>query len=172
MTPGPGRFSGMDSLHGINYFLDPGYIYVSKRPASIRTVVGSCVSVCLWDQSLKFGGMNHFLHPVTRDPATATPRFGNVATTALVRMMEEAGAERANLVAQIFGGGWPQDAAGKNVGDANVLVAREILKRKGVRVLSEDVGGHMGRKVVFDTASGQSVIIKVHRLRSSDWAAS
>ena len=159
----------MELTRAISYHLEPGYIYVSRRPATVRTVVGSCVAVCLWDKALQYGGMNHFLYPAIREPAHATPQYGNVATAALVQIMEELGCRRDDLVAQIFGGGSPDGARRPTAGDENVRVAHEVLARKGVPVVSEDTGGTMGRKILFDTGTGQSVVIKVHTLRSSDW---
>ncbi len=150
----------------MDYFLEPGHIYFSKRAAVVRTVVGSCVAVCIWDTLLKYGGMNHFLKPSTKDASKATPRYGNVATAALVKMMDEAGCDRRNLVAQILGGACP-----KNSKEAfeNIKVARGILNKKGITILSEDTGGSIGRKVAFDTDTGQVAILKVHKIRDTDW---
>ena len=153
----------------ITYYLEPGYIYFTKRAAAIRTVVGSCVAVSLWDKEMKFGGMNHFIRPVTYDKELATPQYGNVATAALLRVMEEAGCQRENLVAQIFGGGHPEGSSASDIGRKNADVARRVLSRKGVQILSEDVGGNMGWKIIFDTGTGESAIIKVHRIRETDW---
>jgi len=164
----------MDDMNlsgGTEYYLEPGYIYLSKQPTVVRTVLGSCVAVCLWDRNLRYGGMNHFLHPYTYEPEKATPRYGNVATSALVRMMEEAGCQRADIVAQVLGGGHPPAGTGYDVGEENARVARVILKRKGINIVSEDVGGSMGRKLVFDTGTGELVVFKVHSLRESDWFA-
>ncbi len=159
----------MDLTRPINYHLDPGYIYVSSRGATVRTVVGSCVAVCLWDKVLRHGGMNHFLYPVIRDIDKATDQYGNVATAALVKMMEETGCRRVDLLAQILGGASPEGARRPTVGEENVHVARAVLSRKGIAVVSEDTGGIMGRKVLFDMGTGQSVVMKVYTLRSMDW---
>lgn len=159
----------MDLVQSVNYYLEPGYIYFTRRPASVRAVVGSCVAVCLWDRALKYGGMNHFLMPKTRQADDATPKYGNVACAALIQMMEEAGCDRSNLVAQVLGGASPEGAPRPTLGDENVAMAREVLGRKGVTVVSEDVGGSMGRKLVFDTGTGQLVVLKVHKLRQEDW---
>ncbi len=113
--------------------------------------------------------MNHFIQPFTQDPDTATPQFGNVAIAALVRIMEDAGCKRQNIVAHILGGGAPLGVLGEHVGKQNVAVAREMLMRKGIVIVGEDVGGHIGRKIAFETATGQLAVLKVHQLRSEDW---
>lgn len=113
--------------------------------------------------------MNHFIRPVTHDPQEATPKYGNVAVAALVRMMEDAGCSRADIIAQVLGGGAPQGAGANHLGAQNVQVAREFLGRKGISIVAEDVGGHVGRKIAFDTETGQIAVLKVHQLRESDW---
>ena len=174
-----------DLEHSPGYYLEPGYIYLTKGSVVIRTVVGSCVAVCLWDRKLGYGGMNHFLRPIIRDAESATPKYGNVATIALITMMEEAGCEAKDIVGQILGGACPQDANEADMEDAeeadmgdekeadvgheNVAIARSVLQKKGIAIVSEDVGGNMGRKVVFDTETGQLMTLKVHKIRDSDW---
>ena len=155
----------------VSYYLDPGYVYFSKRAATVRTVVGSCVAVCIWDRELKYGGMNHFLWPVMQDPDKATPKYGNVATTALIQLMERAGSKRDSLMAQILGGAAPEDVRGEHVGIRNVNAATEVLTRKGVRIASKDTGGTVGRKIVFDTGTGELAVLKVQKLRAGDWHA-
>ena len=152
-----------------SYFLQPGYMYYSQETAVVHTVVGSCVAVCLWDKRLKSGAINHFLRPSTSDPRKATAEFGNVATVELIHIMERSGSKRADLRAQIIGGGSPEKQAQTSVGPENVAVARKVLERKGIRIVSEDTGGHMGRKVVFEVHTGHVIVMKVQRIRQEDW---
>lgn len=154
-----------------HFYLEPGYIYCATRPAQVHTVLGTCVAVCLWDRVLRFGGMNHFLLPQTTNQEEATPRYGNVATLELVNLMERAGSKRHNMLAHLVGGGRPIGFRGATLGEENIGIAKATLKRKGIRLGSEDVGGHMGRKVVFDTGTGHLMVLKVHKLRESDWLA-
>jgi len=159
----------MELGSGELYYLEPGFVCFSRSPVQIRTVLGSCVAVCLWDRRLHCGGMNHFLYPRARERRAATPKHGNAAVTALVRLMDEAGCRRQDLVAQILGGGRYANGRSTGLGDENVRVARQALQRRGIRIVSEDTGGLMGRKVIFDTATGHVAVLKVHRLRGSDW---
>jgi chemotaxis protein CheD len=152
-----------------SYFLKPGYILVPEVPTVISTVLGSCVSVCLFDGSKKIGGMNHFPLPSTNKPEEATARFGNVATLALVGMMLENGSRIKDLEAQIFGGAFHPNTCPTNIGKENVEVARMVLARKKIPVVSEDVGGEKGRKIVYDTSTNQVVVIKVEKIRQGDW---
>ena len=154
----------------VTYHLEPGFVYASAKGAVIRTVVGSCVAVCLWDRRLMAGGMNHFVHPVTRERDPRTTSFGNVALPVLVKMMrKEFDCRKADLQAQIFGGASPMNRGARSVGAENVAVARSFLDKTGIAVVSEDIGGYLGRKILFDTATGQAAILKVRQLRSGDW---
>lgn len=153
----------------LDYFLQPGYIFAPLQPATISTVLGSCVAVALHDRKRKVGSMNHFLLPVTPNGEKATARHGTASTIALIRMMVEAGSQIKNLEAQIFGGGHNPEFGRENIGLQNIKVARKVLIQKGIRVVSEDIGGVLGRKVVFNTHKNEVVVLKVETLRRGDW---
>jgi len=153
----------------MDYFLRPGFIYLPEKPTVISTVLGSSVSVGLYDKRLKTGGMYHFLFPRANAGEKATALYGNIAVPVLIKMMMENGSQRAHLEAQIFGGAFNTEASAMDIGRDNFRTARQILDRKRIRVVSEDVGGSIGRKVVFNTNSYEIGILKVNRLRDSDW---
>jgi len=115
------------------------------------------------------GGMNHFLVPLAQKGKNSTPRFGNVATLALIRLMIQAGSQKKHLEAQIFGGAYDPERCSKDVGTENVRVARRVLMREGIRLVSEDAGGEKGRKIVFNTGTNEVAVLKVERLRKGDW---
>ena len=151
------------------YYLNPGYIFVYQQPTAIYTVLGSCVAVSLYDRQLKFGGMNHFLYPFTKKPAERTSKYGNVALKVLLTLMLEQGGRQENLVAQIFGGAHRNESEDQNVGLENVSVVKGILDKEGIPIGSQDVGGHMGRKVVYSTTTNEAVVYKVDNIRAGDW---
>ena len=153
------------------YHVEPGYVYFSTKATLLRAVVGSCVAVCLWDKHAKCGGMNHFIKPLAQDKEEATPVFGNAGIAALVKMMEDAGCNRTNVVAHILGGGSPDGETAPTLGDRNVAAAREMLKRKEISILAEDIGGAVGRKIAFDTGTGELAVLKTVNVRTGDWYA-
>lgn len=159
----------IDPRNEVTYMLKPGFLYFCKGQSVVHSVLGSCVAVCLWDTKTKYGGVNHFLYPATNNKSQATVKYGNVATLALVQIMEDAGCRRKDIVAQIFGGGYPEGESGDNVGKKNVEVARKVLERKKIKIVSEDTGGTMGRKIAFDIGTGNVAVLKVQSLRESDW---
>ncbi|MGM0462251.1 MAG: chemotaxis protein CheD [Fibrobacterota bacterium] len=153
----------------VPYTLQPGYMIARYGEGAVRTVLGSCVSVCISARGGFFGCINHFLYPRTGDRKNATAMYGNVATISLVKMAFDEGYGSRDLEAQIFGGAYPSGARGRDIGRENVSVAEAVLKKKNISVVSRDVGGQLGRKIVFDISTGHVAVIKVKQLRHSDW---
>ena len=158
----------MESEKKLTYNLQPGFIFMSKEHVTVQTVLGSCVSVCIWDKVSQFGGLNHYIYPLVRERDKALPIYGNVAVITLLRMMEEAGSRPENMIAYIIGGADPVGAE-NNLGEQNYKLAKRVLKHCKIKIVSEDVGGSMGRKILYDNRSGQLAVLKVHNLRKSDW---
>ena len=152
-----------------DYFLKPGYLYLPDRPTTISAVLGSSVAVSLYDRALKIGGMNHFLFPYIETREKTTVQYGNVAVLTLIRMMTANGSNISNLEAQIFGGAFNSECSKRDIGKDNLKTARYILTGKKIKIASEDIGGELGRKIVFNTGTYEIVILKVGRLRESDW---
>jgi chemotaxis protein CheD len=152
-----------------SYFLKPGYIYLPTEPTVVSTVLGSCVAVILWDRKRKAGGVNHFQLPTCKDAGQPTARFGDASTGMLIRMMIEDGSRKKHLEAQIFGGAYNRAISSRNVGEENILTARRVLARHGIRIVSEDVGGERGRKIVYDAVLNEVAVLKVEKLRKGDW---
>ncbi|MFH1135808.1 MAG: chemotaxis protein CheD [Pseudomonadota bacterium] len=113
--------------------------------------------------------MNHYLYPKAGRGAKTTAQFGNVAVLALIRLMQSQGSRLEDMEAQIFGGGSRGLFDHSRVGRKNVKIARKILKKKGIPVVSEDVGGIKGRRVLFHTGTNEAIVMKTHRIRRGDW---
>ncbi len=118
---------------------------------------------------LKQGGMNLFQLPFTQDRQRATACYGNVAVLTLLRMLRGHGSRDKHLEAQIVGGAQAPHTGKSDVGRENCRVARTLLVKAGIPIISEDTGGRRGRKVVFRTDTGELMVIKVTHLRKGDW---
>ena len=154
-VPPPPPVRAPDAGDRARVYLHAGQLHVAAVPTAITTVLGSCVSVCLYDPIAKVGGMNHYLLPlhVERD---RSPRFGTVAVPALVEAVVKAGGTRSALVAKVFGGASVIGSLGKGrrLGDENAALALRLLEEAGIPVLDQDVGGQRGRKLVFIVDEG------------------
>jgi len=144
----------------IGLFLDPGQLFVSDESVLVKTILGSCVSVCLYDRVKRIGGMNHYLlpHP-TRDAAADDGRYGATSITLLMRRIAEIGASLQRLRAVVVGGGRPVGGdRGPQVGAANREIALEMLRRQGIPLLREETGGEYGRRLFFNTGTGEITV--------------
>jgi len=157
-----------ENIEVYNYMLQSGYIFFSKEPAVISTVLGSCVSVALYDTKLKYGGMNHFRFPRAENLET-TAFYAKPAIYKLILFFSENKSDLKNLVAQIFGGAYNPKYMAHDIGKENVAVAKMMLKKYNIPIISEDIGGQLGRKIVYNTFTNEAIIAKVERLRADDW---
>ena len=146
----------------IIHYLHPGAMVVSSRPMEVKTILGSCVTVCLWDPGTKIGGANHFLLPTPTEQVRGRLRHGPSAIEALVDKMEKYGANVNDLRAHVAGGsaiieGLTQSIG--NLGQRNRDVALDELRNRRIPVLSVHCGGSTGRKLYFHTDTGHVEVI-------------
>lgn len=136
---------------------------MSKKPVVIKTVLGSCISVCLWDKERKIGGINHFVYPFWDGDGLATPQYGNVAMKGLVDAMVMAGSMQRNMIAKVFGGAMLllRDNTALHVGQRNLDVCKHYLRQYNINIMAEDTGGNRGRSILFCTNTGE-VLLKRH----------
>jgi len=152
------------------YYLKPGYIFLNTEPSIISTAIGSCVVVSLWNCRKKYGGMAHYLYPFTSSEDEATARYGNVAISYLIRMFLKDGTDKKNIKAQIFGGASLQQSTECwKVAKENIRIAGSVLERFKISIISEDVGGSLGRKLIYNTCTNEAIVYKAKKLRLSDW---
>jgi chemotaxis protein CheD len=151
-----------DARPRVDVFLAPGDLTVHVGPVQVKTILGSCVAVCLWDAARGVGGVNHFLLPRPGQGDVADNRFGAVATRRLIEEVCAAGARRAALQAAVVGGGRPMSTITVGaVGDLNTAVALVVLREHGIRVVRQETGGAHGRKLLFNTQTGALLVRRV-----------
>jgi chemotaxis protein CheD len=139
-----------------SYYLYPSKLIASKPELNVITVLGSCVSVCLYDTKLKIGGINHYMLPLWNGRDLPSPKYGNIAIEKLIARMESLGAVRQNIIAKVFGGGDVIKVENKmfNIGMRNIEIARKILSEAEIKILKESTGTNQGRKIMFNTYTG------------------
>jgi chemotaxis protein CheD len=140
-------------------YVHAGQLFVSAEPCDISTILGSCVSACLWDPRSGIGGINHYMLPWDTSTTEASPRFAGFAVRKLVETLWQLGAGRLSLKAKLFGGAsvlLPHHAS--DLGTRNVEAGRALLAEFGIPVVEEDVGGARGRKVVFRSDDGTTLV--------------
>ncbi len=160
------------------YVLDPGDHYITDKPIIISTLLGSCVSACLYDPINKVMGMNHFLLSNKRymkDGAlclTEAGRYGVHAMEIIINGMINQGAARKYIKAKAFGGGNVLQPTAKKtgffcVGEVNTRFIKEFLENEKIQLVTSDLGGNHGRVIRF-YGSDYSVYVKKIGIRETD----
>ncbi|HAJ57517.1 MAG TPA: hypothetical protein DCL35_07100 [Candidatus Omnitrophica bacterium] len=150
-------------------FVHAGHVVFSDKPSLALSVCGNGVVVTIWDRARRFGGMAHCIFPKSGPRQRRTNYHADVAIPLLVRQFISSSSRINHLEAQVFGGGSLRGVSEKRA--ARTLKAvRHILRRMRISVVSEDVGGAVGRKIIFNTFSGDTVVYKTKKVRLTDWA--
>jgi two-component system chemotaxis response regulator CheB len=140
----------MNSSEINRVFILPGEYFISKQPHLISTLLGSCVAVCLYHPVHKFGGMNHYMLP-TSPNKERSGKYGDYAIAVLLQFMERTLGNLSGLQAIVSGGAKVIDTIshGQQIGQRNIEMAREILRKKGVPIIKENLGGTVGLKLHY-----------------------
>lgn len=143
--------------------LNIGDVVVSSEPAILETVLGSCVSICLWDEKSKTGGMNHFMLPDASENGNNPSCYGTESITRLIGDFLKIGGDSRFIKAKVFGGGRviKELTSGFEVGEQNIKIAKNILMKYNIPVINEFTGIDFGIKVVFYTATGKVFIKRI-----------
>ena len=137
----------------------PGEYYVSSEEI-IATVLGSCIAVCIKDKKTGIAGMNHFMLPGDVRSAdmflSSSAKYGMFAMEQLINDMVKKNGSKKDFEAKVFGGGHVLNfrKSDGNVPESNIEFVKAYLKMEQISIVSKDVGGYSGRKILFfpDTA--------------------
>lgn len=145
-----------------------GEFAVARGSGTLVTLgLGSCVAIVLYDPGNRGAGMAHVLLPSAamsrlRD---APGRYPATAVPALVEALVDLGCDPARLTGRLVGGAsmftnlTPPGAL--QMGERNVLAAREALTNHGIPLIGELVGGDHGRSVTLSVDTGRLEVSSV-----------
>lgn len=134
-------------------------LIVTSEPIVVSTVLGSCVSVCLFSEFAKGGGIIHYALPELLNKSKDDPlRFGDYAIQKLVETTcHHLELKPSQLKAKIVGGAnnIASETTSRQIGFENVALAKKLLADYGIPIVGQDVGGIRGRKILFHIQSGR-----------------
>lgn len=139
-------------------------------PSSLVTTgLGSCVGVCLWDRTLRIGGMAHIMLPdSTQSQAVLNKaKFADTGIPLLIEELSKLGAVKTRLVAKLAGGAQMFSFSGSagimRIGERNTEAVKKCLEQERIKILAEDTGGNFGRTIEFYTQDGQLSVRTVNK---------
>jgi len=152
--------SGLPEVH-----LRIGELIVTSEPQWVITLLGSCVSVTMFCHRTKLAGICHALLPgpcnsgVLVDSADRF-RFISHVIPAMLDCFQQKGIRKEEIEVKMFGGAnvlqsGCNGSENQWIGNANIIAAREVLRETGLIIKAESVGGTFGRKILFNTQTGE-----------------
>lgn len=158
-----------------NIYLKQGEYYISDgRPAQVRTVLGSCVTVTMHCPILKIGAITHALLPFPLPGSEVLPnhwyRYVDSSIRQVFKKVMMKKVDKRQLEVKIFGGAHmllPESKKPErkelNIGRRNVETALKTIQELGLNVTATDVGGPQGRKLLFFPHRGDVWVKKIDR---------
>ncbi|QTA81594.1 putative chemoreceptor glutamine deamidase [Desulfonema limicola] len=170
-------------------FLRPGELFLSNNrasaPVKVTTVLGSCISVILYNPRLKMSAMCHavmpccdqeyrcgkeiFLKKTGKCPFNcAEPnRYVNCVLNNMISHFRTQGAAIEETKVRLFGGADMFDYGFErtlklSVGRQNIEMAKKIIKTEKMHLSKSDVGGLVGRKIVFFPKTGRVLLKRLN----------
>lgn len=134
----------------------------AAAPNRLKTTgLGSCVGIALFDKVHHIGGLAHIMLPsseMVKLGEVNKAKYVDTAIPLLIEQMQQSGAEKKFIIAKLAGGSQMFQFNSMNemmrVGPRNVDASKQLLKKIGISIVSEDVGGNAGRTIELDTLSG------------------
>jgi chemotaxis protein CheD len=150
------------NLHHV--YLKPGELFLSRDPAVISTVLGSCVSITVFAPAAGLGAMCHVLLP--SGPIEDGFRYVDSTLNYMVEKIHGMGIKASSCEVKLFGGGevLPPLAVDKRkftIGRQNIEATHRMLDSLQIVPKASDLGGEHGRKVVFNAYTGDVFLKKM-----------
>jgi len=131
----------------------------SYSPKILKTIVGSCVAIALYNKKDKFGALAHVMLPKAGKHKSNSYKYADYAIYNMIQLFNAKGYKSKDIVAKLVGGAKiyfsSQDSIIPDIGKENVLISRKILIEKNISIIAEDVFGVFGRTLLFHLENGQ-----------------
>jgi chemotaxis protein CheD len=155
-------------------YLKPGELCVSKVPVLVTTILGSCVAVTMCHRKLGVAAICHATQPDCPKRFKGCPEhcerkyhYASCVIPEMVQHMKALGAKPEDLEVKLFGGAAVLiTPTAQSIGKQNIEAARSSLEQFGLRPKIHQVGGHHGRKLVFNTHTGEIMLKRIRYAES------
>ncbi|MCG8570665.1 MAG: chemotaxis protein CheD [Spirochaetes bacterium] len=146
-----------------------GGLFVTNQPMILQTILGSCVSIILFDKNKKIGGMNHIMVPgsfvgvdIDKMMDERDNKYGIFSVEKLIYDMEALGSNRRDITARIYGASY---MGNRNriidIQQSNVDFVKTFLEMTSIEVEEELILNDKALKIFFNTQTGNVEVVKV-----------
>jgi chemotaxis protein CheD len=132
-----------------------GQAVMAAEPASLTTILGSCIAVTLYSPRFRMGMLSHVVLPRSTGATNYPGKFADTAIDHMLSVLHNHGVKPSGVVAKIAGGACMfGDGKFMQIGDANIQATTDALAQANIPLVSKHVGGTLGRRVCFELATG------------------
>lgn len=159
-------------------YLKPGEMHFTDQPTQVVTVLGSCLSVTMFNRRKKLGGICHGLLPRCPNRTTCAQgckeffKYVDCSIHHMVKLFDQRGVKRSEIEVKCFGAAdmffWKIETPSTvSIGRQNVQTAEDVILSEGLSILKMDVGGLQGRKILFYTDTGEVFLKRLTKVNNS-----
>ncbi len=136
-----------------------GEMAVAINDGVLRTLLGSCIGLVLYDRKCKVGGLAHVVLPESRGKTDRPGKFVDTAIPALMRDMQRLAGGAIEPTARIAGGAnmFAMEVV-ETIGRENSEASELSLEALRIPIVGRHCGGNQGRRMSLDTATGLIII--------------
>lgn len=143
-----------------------GEMSVAINDGVLRTLLGSCIGLALYDRKWKVAGLAHIVLPQARGVPELPGKFVDTAIPALMKDMEKLARAPLQLTAKLAGGAnMFSTSVRKTIGLLNIEATERFLAELRIPVIASHCGGEQGRRMSLDSNTGSVVVEIVGRDR-------
>jgi len=136
-----------------------GEIEVARGAFMLRTLLGSCVGLVVYDLKNQVGGLAHIVLPTSNGQTSLPGKYADTALAELLKQIRELGGRERQLSAKFAGGANMFATTGPaSIGDQNIGAVEQLLKSAGIPVMGRHCGGKSGRRLAFEVDTGRVAI--------------
>lgn len=133
-----------------------GQVAIARQGGTLKTVVGSCIGVVLYHPRIQLGALGHIVLPRSAGRQGHATKYADTAIPFMIQKLESEGARPSGIVAKIAGGASLFAASGAmQIGSANIEAVIQALQTAKICLAAKHVGGLKGRRITFDSATGE-----------------
>lgn len=130
-------------------------IKFTSSPYHLRTNLGSCVALILYDKVQSIGGLVHVMLPKSFKDELKPGKCADTAVPKIINtLLNTKGCHKKDLVVKIFGGAKMLINTSNDIGMKNANEVVRLVKEFGLKIHTIKTGGEKGYLVQLDTATG------------------
>lgn len=159
----------MTAKHGAHtrtHYLKPGEVYLANEPSLVTTVLGSCITITMHHRPTGLSIMCHAVLPSRSDARKRDSegrdifQYVDSSIEWMVAQYEKLGIKPGAVEVKMFGGAamFPETgtpARDIGVGRKNIDTAVDALEKHHMSLTAWNVGGNQGRKLIFNSLTGE-----------------